>query len=68
MWNLTRSASDSTLAPVHQQVGVSYCSECYFRSVGILAPFVLTAKEIHQDLCRIKLGWDDEIPAEYTAR
>ena len=39
-----------------------------FDPLGFPAPFVLTAKEILQDLCRIKLGWDDEIPAEYAAR
>ena len=35
---------------------------------GFLAFFVLTAKEILQDLCRMKLGWDDEIPDEYRSR
>ena len=39
-----------------------------FDLLGSLAPFVMTAKGILQDLCRIKLGWDDEIPAEYAAR
>ena len=28
-------------------------------------PFILNAKQILQDLCRIKLGWDNEIPPEY---
>ena len=36
--------------------------------MGFLAPFILTAKQILQDLCRIKLGWDDEIPPEYASR
>ena len=39
-----------------------------FNPLGFLSPFILTAKEILQDLCHIKLGWDDEIPAECTAR
>ena len=28
-------------------------------------PFVLSAKQILQDLCRMKLGWNDEIPNEH---
>ncbi|XDV20313.1 hypothetical protein PO909_025662 [Leuciscus waleckii] len=35
--------------------------------LGILAPVVLTAKLILQDLCRLKLGWDDDIP-EHLAK
>ena len=30
--------------------------------LGILAPVVLIAKKILQELCRLKLGWDDVIP------
>ena len=39
-----------------------------FDPLGFYAFFVLTAKEILQDLCRIKLGWDDEIPDEDSSR
>ena len=39
-----------------------------FNPLGFHAFFVLTAKEILQDLCRIKVGWDDEIPDEYSSR
>ena len=39
-----------------------------FDPLGFLVPFVLTAKEILQDLCRTKLGWDDEIPDELVSR
>ena len=35
---------------------------------GFVAPFVLTAKKILQDLCRLKLGWDDEVPTEHGIR
>lgn len=30
--------------------------------LGILAPVVLTAKKILQDLCRKRIGWDDIVP------
>ena len=33
--------------------------------LGFVVPFILNAKHILQDLCRIKLGWDAEIPPEY---
>ena len=38
-----------------------------FVPLGFLAPFILTAKQILHNLCRIKLGWDDEIPPEYAS-
>ena len=39
-----------------------------FDPFGFAAPFVLTAKKILQDLCKMKLGWDEEIPLEYNVR
>ena len=39
-----------------------------FDPFGFVAPFALTAKKILQDLCRSKLGWDDEVPTEYGVR
>ena len=37
-----------------------------FDPFGFAAPFVLTAKKILQDLGKMKLGWDKEIPLEYN--
>ena len=31
--------------------------------LGFVSPVILTAKQLLQDLCRHKVGWDDEIPA-----
>ena len=39
-----------------------------FDPFGFAAPFVLTAKKILQDLCKMKFGWDKEIPLEYNVR
>ncbi|XP_028411636.1 uncharacterized protein LOC114534738 [Dendronephthya gigantea] len=39
-----------------------------FDPLGFVAPFVLKAKQILQDLCRLKLRWDDPIPDEHLAR
>ena len=36
-----------------------------FDPLSFVVPFILNAKQILQDLCRIKLGRDDEIPPEY---
>ena len=33
--------------------------------LGFLAPIILPAKMILQDLCRLNVRWDDEIPTEY---
>ncbi len=32
--------------------------------MGIIAPVVLPAKMILQDLCRLKIGWDDDLPEQ----
>ncbi|KAI3369223.1 hypothetical protein L3Q82_007506 [Scortum barcoo] len=34
--------------------------------LGILAPVILPAKRILQELCRLKLSWDDNVPACYV--
>lgn len=36
--------------------------------LGFMAPVILPAKQILQDLCRTKLGWDDQIPQEMAQR
>ena len=37
-----------------------------FDPFGFVAPVVLTAKNIWQDLGRSKLGWEDEVPTEHS--
>ncbi len=39
-----------------------------FDPLGFVAPFILQAKQILQDLCRMKLGWDELIPEKFQAR
>ena len=37
--------------------------------LGFIAPFILPAKKILQNLCKeVNLGWDDEIPSEYRTQ
>ena len=35
--------------------------------LGLLSPVILSAKFILQELCRLKLGWDDKIPDTYQS-
>ena len=35
--------------------------------LGFLSPVILTAKSILQELCRIKIDWDDKIPDKYLS-
>jgi hypothetical protein len=37
-----------------------------FDPMGLVSPVTLPAKAIIQDLCKLKLGWDDPIPADCT--
>ena len=47
--------------------GILCIASSIFDPLGFLAPFTLTAKQILQDLCRMKLDWD-EIPSEHSPR
>ena len=33
--------------------------------LGIAGPFILGARKIMQELCRMKIGWDDRVPLEH---
>ena len=33
--------------------------------LGIAGPFILGARKIMQELCRTKIGWDDEVPLKH---
>ena len=33
--------------------------------LGIASPFVLGARKVMQELCRKKIGWDDQVPPVY---
>ena len=46
---------------------LSFISAVY-DPLGFVAPFILTAKVILQDLCKKKLNWDDRIPDEDLRR
>lgn len=39
-----------------------------YAPLGILVPVVLPAKTLLQDLCRLKIGWDDDLPEHIKKR
>ena len=39
-----------------------------YEPLGIAAPFLLNRKKILQDLCRMKIDWDEEIDLEFRTR
>ena len=53
--------------PVTRRGILSIVSSVY-DPLGFVAPCILSAKLILQDLCRLKLDWDDKIPEEFLQR
>ncbi|XP_072041348.1 uncharacterized protein [Amphiura filiformis] len=53
--------------PVTRRGILSIVSSVY-DPLGLVSPAVLPAKKIIQDLCKLKLGWDEEIPLEHQKR
>jgi hypothetical protein len=48
--------------------GILSVRSTIFDPLGFLSPFILPAKQITQEACRLKLGWDDELPEELQER
>ncbi|XP_064638263.1 uncharacterized protein LOC135494281 [Lineus longissimus] len=48
--------------------GILSVTSSVFDPIGFLSPFILKAKLILQDLCRLKIGWDDDIPEEHLSK
>ena len=57
----------SKKGPLRREVSCPLLDQCS-NPFRFAAPFVLTAKKILQDLCKMKSGWDKEIPLEYNVR
>ena len=49
--------------PVTRRGILSTVSSAY-DPLGFASPVILSAREILQDLCKQKVGWDDSIPSE----
>ncbi|KAL7870792.1 hypothetical protein SRHO_G00082890 [Serrasalmus rhombeus] len=48
--------------------GILLIVSSIYDPLGFLSPFILLAKTILQNLCRMKLTWDDEIPEDLANR
>ena len=48
--------------------GVLSVVSSVYDPLGMVAPFILSGKIIVQELCRLILGWDDQIPVEILTR
>lgn len=64
-WNLSDDTFTFTSSPSKVHVtkrGILSVASSIFDPLGFIAPFVVRAKIILQELWRIKVGWDDEVP------
>ena len=48
--------------------GVLSVVSSVYDPLGMVAPFILSGKIIVHELCRLRLGWDDQIPYEILTR
>ena len=48
--------------------GILSIMSSVFDPLGFIAPAILPVKQMLQDLCREKIGWDDPIPEEYICK
>ena len=58
---------DFKLKPPTRRGILSVVSSVY-DPLGLISSFVLSAKQLLQDLCRVKLEWDSPIPADHKVR
>lgn len=52
----------------HTRRGILSCVSSMYDPLGFICPALIPAKQIMQDLCRLQIGWDDQIPTEVLAR
>ena len=48
--------------------GILSVASAIYDPLGMVAPVILTAKMLLQELCRLGLGWDDPIPDEILSK
>ncbi len=48
--------------------GILSVTNSVYNPLGFLAPVMLPAKRIRQELCRINYGWNEEIPADFAQK
>lgn len=64
-WNVEHDTFTFSMAVEQQPTtrhGLLSIVNSVYDPLGFLAPIMLTGKRILQDLCKTKLGWDEEVP------
>ena len=68
MWNVERDTFGYSIdlhnKPATRRGILSTVSSVY-DPLGLIAPVILPAKQILQNLCQLRLGWDQQIPCDY---
>ncbi|XP_065063348.1 uncharacterized protein LOC135689914 [Rhopilema esculentum] len=62
-FELTKIESSVPNSPVTKRTILSMISKL-FDPLGLVSPIIVSAKVLFQELCTLKLGWDDEVPVE----
>ena len=71
-WNMVADDFEFDLTKVSNNESVAVITKCsilsmiakLFDPLGLVSPIIVSAKVLFQDLCTMKLGWDDEVPEE----
>jgi len=52
---------------ITKRVVISTIARCYDPH-GLLAPIIVPLKQLFQEICKIKISWDDKLPVEIASR
>ncbi len=71
LWDVERDCFTFDVKSVGKPVtkrGVLSTTSSIYDPLGFASPFVLKAKAIFQELCRMKVDWDEELPVDIAAQ
>ena len=70
-WNVAEDQFEFETVQVQKPItrlGVLSMVSTSFDPLGFLSPIILLAKQLLQDTCRMKLGWDEQFNSEFRTR
>ena len=70
-WNVAEDQFEFETVQVQKPItrrGVLSMVSTIFDPLGFLSPVILPAKQLLQDTCRMKLGWNEQFNSEFQAR
>jgi hypothetical protein len=65
---MDRALSINNKTELNNCQGVLSSIATVYDSLGFASPLILPAREINQELCRLKFDWNSELPKELHAR